>query len=100
MSAAVAPSRMFSRIGLRLFAFNLLVIFVPVAGVLYLDVYEARLRQMQEASLIQQARLLAAGLGDRRVLEGQDVAGVFTRFELRSEARFRVYGPRGDLLAD
>jgi hypothetical protein len=72
MSLASALTRRFSRIGLRLFAFNLLVIFVPVAGVLYLDVYEARLRQMQEASLIQQARLLAAALGDRPELAGDD----------------------------
>lgn len=100
MSVASALDRRFSRIGLRLFAFNVLVIFVPVAGVLYLDVYEARLRQMQEASLIQQARLLAAALGDRPLLIAEDVSKVFTRFELRSEARFRVYGPEGQLLAD
>ena len=100
MSVVSAVSRRFSRIGLRLFAFNLLVIFVPVAGVLYLDVYEARLRQMQEASLIQQARLLAAALGDRPALAGDDVASLFRRFDLRSEARFRVYGADGFLLAD
>ena len=100
MSVASALTRRFSRIGLRLFAFNLLVIFVPVAGVLYLDVYEARLRQMQETSLIQQARLLAAALGDRPALSGEDVGSVFGRFELRSEARFRIYGPDGQLLAD
>lgn len=100
MSVVSALSRRFSRIGRRLFAFNLLVIFVPVAGVLYLDVYEAGLRQMQEASLIQQARLLAAALGDRPALAGEDLAGVFRRFELRSEARFRVYGPDGVLIAD
>ena len=100
MSVASALERRFSRIGLRLFAFNLLVIFVPVAGVLYLDVYEARLRQMQEVSLIQQARLLAAALGDRPLLTAEDVARIFTRFELRSDARFRVYGRDGRLLAD
>lgn len=100
MSVASALDRRFSRIGLRLFAFNLLVIFLPVAGVLYLDVYETRLRQMQEASLIQQARLFAAALGDRPALAGADVAKLFARFELRSEARFRVYGPDGQLLAD
>ena len=55
-----------SGIGLRLLAFNLLVVFVPVIGVLYLDVYETQLRQAQEAGLVQQARVLAAALGDRR----------------------------------
>jgi two-component system sensor histidine kinase ChvG len=33
-----------SRIANRLLAFNLLLLFLPIAGVLYLDVYEARLR--------------------------------------------------------
>ena len=40
-----------SGIGVRLLAFNLLVVFVPVAGVLYLDVYETQLRRAQEAGL-------------------------------------------------
>jgi len=48
-----------SRIGLRLFAFNLLVLFVPVAGILYLDVYESRLLQTQERGMVQQARTVA-----------------------------------------
>jgi len=51
-----------SRIGLRLFTFNLLVVFVPVTGMLYLDVYEAQLRRAQEASLAAQAGVVAAAL--------------------------------------
>lgn len=89
-----------SRIGLRLFAFNLLVVFVPVIGVLYLDVYEARLRQLQEAGLVQQARVLAAAFGDRSTLEGGAIADAFARLERRSDARFRVYDPSGALIAD
>jgi two-component system sensor histidine kinase ChvG len=89
-----------SRIGLRLFAFNLLVVFIPVAGVLYLDVYETRLRQAQEASLVQQARVLAASLGDRAALDGGDVTRLFARLERRSDARLRVYDTAGDLIAD
>jgi two-component system sensor histidine kinase ChvG len=89
-----------SRIGLRLFAFNLLVVFVPVIGVLYLDVYEARLRQVQEAGLVQQARILAAALGDRTTLDGSEIARAFARLERRSDARFRVYDLSGTLIAD
>jgi two-component system sensor histidine kinase ChvG len=87
-------------IGLRLLAFNLLVVFVPVAGVLYLDVYETRLRQTQEASLAQQARVLAAALGENAPLDGASIAQMFSRFEHRSDARFRVYDGSGRLLAD
>ena len=89
----------FSRIGLRLLAFNLLVVFVPVGGILYLGIYESRLRQAQEAGLVQQARVLAAALGDR-ALDGEEVARIFVRLERRSDARFRVYDAGGNLIAD
>src|SRR5262249_25571996 len=89
-----------SRIGLRLLAFNLLVVFVPVAGVLYLGIYESRLRQEQEAGLAQQARVLAAALGDRETLDGEQIAQLFTRLERRSDARFRVYDTAGAVIAD
>ena len=88
-----------SRIGRRLFAFNLLVVFAPALGVLYLDVYEARLRQAQEAGLVQQARVLAAALGDRP-LAGEEIARIFARLDRRSDARFRVYDGAGGLIAD
>lgn len=88
-----------SRIGLRLLAFNLVVVFVPVLGVLYLDVYEARLRQSQEAGLVQQARVLAAALGGG-ALDGPAISATFARLERRSDARFRVYDAAGELVAD
>jgi two-component system sensor histidine kinase ChvG len=89
-----------SGIGLRLLAFNLLVVFVPVIGVLYLDVYETQLRQAQESGLAQQARVLAAVLGERPALDAGLIANTFARLEHRSEARFRVYDPRGEVIAD
>jgi two-component system sensor histidine kinase ChvG len=92
-------SRRLSRIGLRLLAFNLLVVFVPVAGILYLGIYESRLREAQEAGLVQQARVLAAALGGA-ALDGERIAQVFVRLERRSDARFRVYDTSGALIAD
>lgn len=89
-----------SRIGLRLLAFNLLVVFVPVVGVLYLDVYETQLRQVQETGLVQQARILAAALGDRPSLDGTEISQAFARLEQRSDARLRVYDAAGTLIAD
>ena len=63
-----------SRIAIRLLAFNLLLLFLPIAGILYLDVYETRLLEAQERAMVQQARLVAgalsagsrAGSGDQR----------------------------------
>ncbi|HEY7056720.1 MAG TPA: ATP-binding protein [Vicinamibacterales bacterium] len=89
-----------SRIGLRLLAFNLLVVFVPVVGVLYLTVYETRLLQAQEQSMVQQGRVLAAALADVGALDGSAVERLFTRLEQRGDARYRVYDSGGTLLAD
>lgn len=89
-----------SRIGPRLLAFNLLVMFVPVAGVLYLDIYERRLLEAQEREMVQQARVLAAVLGEEPWIDGSRVARAFARMERRTEARLRVFGAEGSLLAD
>jgi two-component system, OmpR family, sensor histidine kinase ChvG len=89
-----------SRIGLRLLAFNLLVVFVPVGGVLYLNVYESQLLQEQERAMVQQARLLAAALGESPALDQALVERIFARLERRSEARYRVYDSAPVLLAD
>ena len=66
-----------SRIGLRVLAFNLLLVFLPVAGILYLDVYEAQLLETQERGMVQQARVLAAALGGVRALGASAADAVF-----------------------
>jgi two-component system sensor histidine kinase ChvG len=89
-----------SRIGLRLLAFNVLVVFVPVVGILYLDVYESRLLEAQERGMVQQARLLAAALGGADAVDAAAAHALLARFEQRSEARLRVYDRSGSLVAD
>jgi two-component system, OmpR family, sensor histidine kinase ChvG len=89
-----------SRIGLRLLTFNLLVVFLPVAGILYLDVYENRLLAAQEREMVQQARLLAAALGDREPLSPSVARDLLGRFRRRGDARLRVYDAQGSLVAD
>ena len=89
-----------TRIGPRLFAFNLLVVFVPAIGIIYLDVYEARLLEAQERAMVQQARLLAAVLGDSPAIDAPAAARSFTRLERRTDARLRVFAADGTLLAD
>ena len=53
-------ARAFSRISLRLMLFNLLLVFLPVAGVLLLDFYEEHLERAQIQSMLRQARLIVA----------------------------------------
>src|ERR671912_916352 len=88
-----------SRIGLRLFAFNLLVVFVPVAGILYLDVYESRLLETQERGMIQLARVVAASIEDGELLAERSMA-TFARLDDRGDSRIRVYDSQGVLVAD
>jgi len=92
-----------SRIGRRLLAFNLLVVFVPVLGVLSLDVYERHLRQAQETAMVQQARLIAAAIVGETPdvpLDAALIDRTFARLERRGDARFRVYDKTGMLIAD
>lgn len=87
-----------SRIVRMLLAFNLLVVFVPAVGVLYLDVYETRLLESQERAMVQQARLLAAAMAGAP--EPESITRFFERLERRTESRLRVYDASGRLLAD
>jgi two-component system sensor histidine kinase ChvG len=89
-----------SRIGLRLLAFNLLLVFLPVAGILYLDVYEAELLEIQERGMVQQARLVGAALAGGAAIEPAAAEALLARLARRGEARIRVYDASGALIAD
>lgn len=88
-----------SRIGLRLLAFNLLLVFLPVAGILYLDVYENALLELQERGMVQQGRLVAAALGESPVTQAT-ASALLARLGRRGDARIRVYDASGALVAD
>jgi two-component system sensor histidine kinase ChvG len=86
-------------IALRLFAFNLLLLFLPVAGILYLDVYEEQLLASQERSMVQQARLVGAAMAAAPAFD-EATASALLRTVARADARIRVYDAAGTLLAD
>jgi two-component system sensor histidine kinase ChvG len=86
------------RIAVRLLAFNLLLVFFPVAGVLYLGTYEARLESAEARSIAQQARLLATVLSRDGELDPIAIDELLHR--LRGSVRFRVVDERGSLVAD
>jgi two-component system sensor histidine kinase ChvG len=89
-----------SRIGRRLLVFNLLLVFLPIAGFLYLDVYEKQLLEAQERSMVQQGRVLSAALAGHGLLEGGEVQQVLRRLNRRLDARLRVVDAGGMVLAD
>jgi two-component system sensor histidine kinase ChvG len=89
-----------SRIGLRLLAFNLLLVFLPIAGILYLDVYETQLLQLQERGMVQQGRLVAAAVGGRGALTPAEALALLMRLERRGDARIRIYDATSTLIAD
>lgn len=90
-----------SRIGVRLLLFNVLAAIMPVAGILYLDVYEQELLAAQERAMVAQARLVAAALsssGNVSALGGSAVA-LLARLT-PGDARVRVYDATRRLVGD
>jgi len=93
--------RLLSRLSLRLLAFNVLLVFLPAAFLLYLDVYERRLLDAQERSMVQQGRLFAAALSGRPdELDVDEARRVLVELDRRIEARLRVVDPGGRVVAD
>lgn len=92
--------RFLTGISIRLLLFNLLLMFLPAAGFLYLGVYEAQLLRLQERSMVQQGRHLAAALSDRGGLDRTMAEDLLRRLGGRTEARLRIVGLDGALLAD
>jgi two-component system sensor histidine kinase ChvG len=92
--------RFLSRISARLLLFNLLLVFLPAAGLLYLDVYERQLLALQERAMVQQGRLLAAELGGGEALDRAGAAALLRRLDRRTEARLRVVDVTGRVVAD
>ena len=89
-----------SRISARVLAFNVLVVFLPIAGILSLDTYEKQLLNSLERSLVQQGRVLAASLEDAGPRLPQASVRLLQGLRQRHEARLRVVNDRGELLAD
>jgi two-component system sensor histidine kinase ChvG len=90
----------FSRISIRILAFNLLVVFLPVGGLLLLPTYEKQLLRSLEHALVQQGRLLAASLGDAGPRLAKEAVRVLLGLRQRHDARMRVLDADGAVLVD
>jgi len=86
------------RIAIRLLAFNLLLVFLPVAGVLVLGAYESRLESGEIRAITGEARIIAAALSRDAALDPAAIDALLMR--LKSDTRFRVLDPGGRVVAD
>ena len=89
-----------SRISLRLLAFNVLLVFLPVGGVLFLDTYESHLLSAQERTMAQEGRLLAAAIEARDRVDGEDARRILIQLDQRQLARLRLIDASGEVVAD
>jgi two-component system, OmpR family, sensor histidine kinase ChvG len=89
-----------SRITVRVLAFNVLVVFLPIAGILSLGTYERQLLNSLERSLVQQGRVLASALENAGPRLPQMSVTVLQSLRQRHEGRLRVVDAHGRLLAD
>jgi two-component system sensor histidine kinase ChvG len=101
---AARLARGHTRLAARLFLFNALLVFLPVAGLWYLDAYEQHLLDQQERAMVQQARLLAAALAEfpdlSAIADGLGPQRLLDRLEQTSDVRLRIVAPDGRVVAD
>ena len=89
-----------SQITVRVLAFNVLIVFAPIAGILSLGTYERQLLDSLERSLVQQGRVFAAGLENSGPRLRENALRFLRSLRQRREARLRVVDDHGVLLAD
>jgi len=97
---ALRLPRWLSRLSIRLLAFNALLVFLPVVGMLVLDTYEQHLLQAQEKTMVQEGRLLAASLGGGNLVDPEEARRILVQLALRHEARLRIIDGAGRPVAD
>lgn len=91
--------RFLSPIAVRLLLFNVLLVFLPVAGLFSLRTFERELLELQERSMVQQGRLVAAALS-ADTLDAASARALIQRLGGRSEARIRVIDGAANVIAD
>ena len=89
-----------SSISFRLLAFNILIVFFPVASMLFLKTFEEQLLQSLEHALVQQGRITAAALSGGPELTRGNAERLLLRLEKQHDARIRILDREGRVLAD
>lgn len=88
------------RLTVRLLLFNLLVVFLPIAGLVAFGLHERQLLEAQERSMVQQGRILAAALETAGEVDEISAERLLAALDRRSDARLRVVDADGRLVAD
>ncbi|MGZ5445809.1 MAG: ATP-binding protein [Thermoanaerobaculia bacterium] len=91
--------RSLSRLSVRLLAFNVVLIFMPMAGVLFLGQYEERLETAEIRDLTHRARLIAATIARQGTLDADAFEDVIRRAKI-DDLRVRLIDSRGHVVAD
>ncbi|HEX8170531.1 MAG TPA: ATP-binding protein [Thermoanaerobaculia bacterium] len=91
--------RSLSRLSVRLLAFNLLLVFLPVSGILLLGRYEERLETAEWRDMTHQARLIAAAIARGGTLDADAFEDVIRRARA-TDLRVRLIDAGGAVVAD
>lgn len=91
--------RSLSRLAVRLLAFNVVLIFMPIAGVLFLGAYEEQLETAEIRDLTHRSRLIAAAIAQHGTLDADAFEDVIRRAKI-DDLRVRLIDSRGRVIAD
>jgi len=91
--------RSFTRLGIRLLAFNVVLLFLPMAGVLFLGQYEERLETAEVRDLTHRSRLVAGAIARDGTLDADAFEDVIRRAKI-DDLRLRLIDSRGQVIAD
>jgi two-component system sensor histidine kinase ChvG len=88
-----------SRLAFRLLAFNIVLVFLPIAGVLFLGEYEERLETAEIRDVTHRARLIAAAMAREGTLDEDAFEDVIHRAKV-DDLRVRLIDSLGRVVAD
>jgi two-component system, OmpR family, sensor histidine kinase ChvG len=88
-----------SRLAFRLLAFNVVLVFLPIAGVLFLGEYEERLETAEIRDVTHRAQLVAASIAREGTLDRDAFVDVIHRAKI-DDLRVRLIDSLGRVVAD
>lgn len=88
-----------SRLPFRLLAFNVVLVFLPIAGVLFLGEYENRLETAEIRDVTHRARLIAAAIAREGTLDENAFEDVIRRAKI-DDLRVRLIDSTGRVVAE
>jgi len=91
--------RSFARLSVRLLAFNIILVFLPIAGVLFLGQYEDRLETAETRDLTHRSRLIAVAIAREGTLDADAFEDVIRRAKI-DDMRVRLVDSTGRVVAD